>query len=109
MKESETSDPKFQTKMNSGGRTRCNSQDLTLRLNKIEGQIKGINKMVVNQECCDDILVQVNAAQAALYSVGRLILENHIQHSLKDRQGAVDDQTIDDLFVSIKRLHQIGN
>ncbi|TXT16583.1 MAG: hypothetical protein FD133_1760 [Erysipelotrichaceae bacterium] len=86
-----------------------NSQDLTLRLNKIEGQIKGINKMVVNQECCDDILVQVNAAQAALYSVGRLILENHIQHSLKDRQGAVDDQTIDDLFVSIKRLHQIGN
>ncbi|KAF0224470.1 MAG: hypothetical protein FD179_1505 [Erysipelotrichaceae bacterium] len=65
--------------------------------------------MVVNEECCDDILVQVNAAQAALYSVGRLILENHIQHSLKDRQGAVDDQTIDDLFVSIKRLHQIGN
>ncbi|MHB8089230.1 MAG: metal-sensitive transcriptional regulator [Anaerolineaceae bacterium] len=109
MKESETSDPRFQMKIKSGGRARCNSQDLTLRLNKIEGQIKGINKMVVNEECCDDILVQVNAAQAALYSVGRLILENHIQHSLKDRQGAVDDQTIDDLFVSIKRLHQIGN
>ena len=58
---------------------------------------------------CDDILIQVNAVQSALYSVGRMIHENHVQNCLKEKPGEIDDQTIDELFVSIKRLHQIGN
>lgn len=65
--------------------------------------------MVEQGEYCDDILIQVNAVQSALYSVGRMILENHIQNCLKENPGEIDDQTISELFISIKRLHQIGN
>ena len=88
---------------------RCKSDELILRLSKIEGQIRGIRKMVDQRVYCDDVLIQIVAAQSALYSVGRLILENHIQLCLKDKLGAVDDQAIEDLFISIKRLHQIIN
>ena len=109
MKENEIDDPSLQTENTPGNRSRCNSKDLTLRLNKIEGQIRGINKMVNNEMGCDDVLIQVNAVQAALYSVGRIILENHVQHCLKDSSGEVNDKTLKDILVSINRLHQIGN
>ena len=65
--------------------------------------------MVGKETYCDDVLIQVNAVQSALYSVGRIILENHIQLCLKDKLGASDDHAMDELFVSIERLHQIGN
>lgn len=109
MKENEIDDPSLQTENTSGNRSQCNSKDLTSRLMKIEGQIRGINRMVNSGIVCDDVLIQVNAVQAALYSVGRIILENHVQHCLKDSSGEINDKTIEDIFVSINRLHQIGN
>lgn len=109
MRTHEADDLSRKIKKNTVTRPRCKSEDLDLRLRKIEGQIRGINKMVNQGEYCDDILIQVNAVQSALYSVGRMILENHVQTCLKDKPGEIDDQTIDELFVSIKRLHQIGN
>jgi DNA-binding FrmR family transcriptional regulator len=109
MKSHEVDEPILRNIQVAVSRSRCKSEDLDLRLRKIEGQIRGINKMVNQGEYCDDILIQVNAVQSALYSVGRMILENHVQTCLKDKPGEIDDQTIDELFVSIKRLHQIGN
>jgi len=109
MKAHETDEPIRRIQKTTVNRSRCKIEDLQLRLRKIEGQIRGINKMVDQGVYCDDILIQVNAVQSALYSVGRMILENHIQGCLKEKPGEIDDQTIDELFVSIKRLHQIGN
>lgn len=109
MKTSDVIDLKLHTIKTAGERSHCKSEDLNSRLSKIEGQIRGIRNMVDQGMYCDDILIQVNAVQSALYSVGRIILENHVQHCLKEKTGEIDDQTLDDLFVSIRRLHQIGN
>lgn len=54
------------------------------RLRRIEGQIKGIQKMVQEEKFCGDILIQVTAARAALNSVGGLILENYMKICLTD-------------------------
>ncbi len=51
--------------------------DLLRRLRRVEGQIRGIGRMVEEEQLCTDILMQVAAAKAALHQVGVLILENH--------------------------------
>jgi DNA-binding FrmR family transcriptional regulator len=53
---------------------------LTKRLRRIEGQIRGLQKMVDEERYCADILVQIASAQEALRSVGKLLLQNHLTH-----------------------------
>lgn len=53
------------------------------RLRKIEGQIKGIQKMVEEDKYCADILVQIAAAKSALNKVGGIILENYTTNCIK--------------------------
>ncbi|EFV75343.1 metal-sensing transcriptional repressor [Escherichia coli] len=53
-------------------------EKLIKRMNRIEGQIKGIKNMTIKQTFCDNILHQITAAQAALDSVSRVLLESHI-------------------------------
>ncbi|MCF6096651.1 metal-sensitive transcriptional regulator [Thermovorax subterraneus] len=56
----------------------CESkEDLKKRLKKIEGQIKGIQKMVENEKYCVDILIQIAAVRAALDRVGLILLKDH--------------------------------
>jgi DNA-binding FrmR family transcriptional regulator len=75
-------------------RTAEQKQELTCRLNRIEGQIRGLNRMVQDDRYCVDILTQVSSVQAALNSFNRLLLESHIQSCVVDdikagRQDAV--------------------
>lgn len=68
------------------------------RLRRVEGQIKGIQKMVDEDKFCGDILIQVAAARAALNSVGGLILENYMKNCLKDYlQGQSEEDALDKL------------
>ena len=68
------------------------------RLRRIEGQVKGIQKMVEEEKYCGDILIQVAAVRAAMNSVGGLILENHMKDCLKSYlDGATGDEALDDL------------
>ncbi|MGO1369996.1 MAG: metal-sensitive transcriptional regulator [Senegalia sp. (in: firmicutes)] len=53
------------------------------RLRKIEGQIKGIQKMIEEDKYCEDILVQITAAKSALNKVGGIILENYTKNCIK--------------------------
>lgn len=53
------------------------------RLKKIEGQIKGIQKMVDEDKYCGDILIQVAAAKSALNKVGGLILQNYMKNCIE--------------------------
>ena len=48
------------------------------RLRRIEGQVKGIQKMIEEGKYCGDILIQISAVRSAMNSVGGLILENHM-------------------------------
>jgi DNA-binding FrmR family transcriptional regulator len=68
------------------------------RLRRVEGQIKGIQKMVDEDKFCGDILIQVAAARAALNSVGGLILENYMKNCLKHYlEGETEEEALDKL------------
>jgi len=59
-------------------------QDIILRLRKIEGQVKGLQKMIAETRPCDEVLTQVLAARAALDKVGFEILSTHVEDCLVD-------------------------
>lgn len=57
-------------------------EDLAKRLNRIEGQIRGVSKMMQEDKYCIDILTQISAAQAALDKVALKLLRDHARHCL---------------------------
>lgn len=77
---------------------------LISRLNRIEGQIRGIRKMVEDDAYCVDILTQVNAAKCSLNSFSKMILGNHIKTCVADdiRNGS-EDKT-DELVELLQKL-----
>lgn len=75
------------------------------RLKRIEGQIRGIQKMVEDDRYCMEILVQISAVQSALKSVGFSITERHIQHCVSDAiQKGEGQETIDELMRVLKQF-----
>ena len=77
---------------------------LITRLNRVEGQIRGIKGMVEKDAYCDDVLTQIAAVQSALNSIGRLVLENHIKGCLVEKIKNGEDEIVDELLVTIGRL-----
>ncbi len=67
---------------------------VTQRLKKIEGQIRGIIKMIENDKPCEDILVQIGAAKAALHKTGQIVLEGHLHHCVLDAVKAGDEEDV---------------
>ncbi|QQY78748.1 DNA-binding FrmR family transcriptional regulator [Keratinibaculum paraultunense] len=78
------------------------------RLRRIEGQVKGIQKMVEEEKDCGDILIQVAAVRSAMNSVGGLILENYMKDCLKSYlDGNTEDEILDNLVdIMIKYTKQ---
>ena len=89
-------------------KTKQRSQDelkaLINRLNRIEGQIRGIRKMVETDAYCTDILIQVSAANAALNAFNKELLANHIRTCVADDIKKGKDSTIDELVVTLQKL-----
>jgi len=79
-------------------------KDLIHRLNRIEGQIRGIKGMVERDAYCTDILIQVAAANAALNSFNRVLLSNHIKTCVTEdiRQGK--EETVEELVEVLQKL-----
>jgi CsoR family transcriptional regulator, copper-sensing transcriptional repressor len=65
---------------------------LTKRLHRIEGQVRGIERMVDEDRYCIDILTQVAAVRTALESLGLEVLEDHVNHCVHDALAAGDEQ-----------------
>lgn len=78
--------------------------NLQARLARIEGQIRGISGMVEKDTYCDDIINQISAARAALDSTAKLVLENHIRSCLVEKIRNGEDEIVDELLVTIKKL-----
>ncbi|MDX2263299.1 MAG: metal-sensitive transcriptional regulator [Gemmatimonadales bacterium] len=57
---------------------------LAKRLRRIEGQVRGLQKMVDEERYCADVLVQIASVQEALRGVGRMLLQNHLTHCATD-------------------------
>ena len=56
----------------------------TKRLKRIEGQVRGIVKMIENDSTCEDILIQIGSIKAALHKTGQVVLEGHFHHCVKE-------------------------
>ena len=54
------------------------------RLKRIEGQVRGLQRMVEAEQYCGDVLVQVASVHEALRGVGKLLMRNHLQHCITD-------------------------
>ena len=80
------------------------NKDLINRLNRIEGQIRGIKKMVDNDAYCTDILIQVSAVNAALNSFNKLLLSNHIRTCVANDIREGKEETIDELVTTLQKL-----
>lgn len=79
-------------------------KDLIHRLNRIEGQIRGIKGMVEKDAYCPDILIQVAAANAALNSFNKVLLANHIRTCVAEDIRAGKDEVIDELVTTLQKL-----
>lgn len=90
------------------GKTKTRSEkeykDLMNRLNRIEGQIRGIKGMLEKDAYCTDILMQVSAANAALNSFNKVLLANHIKTCVtRDIQDG-KEETVDELVATLQKL-----
>lgn len=74
------------------------------RLSRIEGQIRGIRKMVETDTYCTDILTQVSAVQAALNAFNRELLASHIRTCVANDIRSGNDETIDELVFTLQKL-----
>ena len=79
-------------------------KDLINRLSRIEGQVRGIKKMVENNAYCPDILIQVSAVNAALNSFNKVLLANHIRTCVPEDIRAGKDETVDELVKTLQKL-----
>lgn len=90
------------------GKTKARSEkeykDLMNRLNRIEGQIRGIKGMMEKDAYCTDILMQVSAANAALNSFNKVLLANHIKTCVTRDIQEGKEETVDELVATLQKL-----
>lgn len=74
------------------------------RLNRVEGQVRGVKKMLEEEQYCVDILTQVSAIQAALNSFNKELLSSHIHSCVVSEIQNGNIEVVDELCESIKKL-----
>lgn len=79
-------------------------RNLSSRLNRIEGQIRGIKGLIEKDTYCDDVITQISATQAALNSVAKILLEGHLKNCVVDRIQEGDMEVVDEVLVTIQKL-----
>lgn len=79
-------------------------KDLITRLNRIEGQVRGIRGMVENECYCVDILTQVSAVQSALNGFNKKLLENHIKTCVVEDIKAGKEEVIAELLNTLQKI-----
>lgn len=79
-------------------------RSLINRLNRIEGQIRGIRNMVENSAYCTDILMQVSAVNAALNAFNKELLASHIKTCVAEDIKNGKEETVDELVTTLQKL-----
>jgi DNA-binding FrmR family transcriptional regulator len=82
-----------------------NKSDLQARLRRIEGQVRGLQRMVAEDTYCIDVLTQVSSVTAALRAVGMGLLDDHVRHCVRDsiEAGGGDDK-VEELMAAVARF-----
>jgi DNA-binding FrmR family transcriptional regulator len=79
-------------------------QALLTRLRRIEGQVRGLQKMVEEERYCTDVLMQVASVQEALRSAGRALLDNHLRHCATEAIRSGDPATAEAMYEELLDL-----
>ena len=79
--------------------------NLKSRLNRIEGQVKAISRMIDEDVYCDDVLTQIRATRSALNSVATKLLEHHMKSCIMEKinQGT-EEEAMEELLVTFQKL-----
>ncbi len=85
-------------------RTDKEIKDLINRLNRIEGQIRGLRRMVESGDYCVDILTQVSATSCALNSFTKVLLANHIKTCVTEDIREGNEEKVDELVKMLQKL-----
>lgn len=94
MTENETAHHSEQTKAN-----------LKSRLNRIEGQVRAINRMIEDDVYCDDVLTQIRATRSALNSVATKLLDHHMKSCIMNKvNNGAQEETMEELLVTFQKL-----
>ena len=82
-----------------------NKDSILRRLRRIEGQIRGLARMVEGDEYCIDVVTQVNAARSALRSVALGLIDDHVRHCVRDsiREDGGDEK-VEELVAAVARM-----
>lgn len=88
-------------------RSQEDKKQLINRLNRIEGQIRGIKKMVEEDRYCNDILIQLAAVESSTKSLSNHILENHLYTCISNDIEKGNLEVIDELISLFKRFNKI--
>ena len=90
------------------GKTKQRSDDelrgLVSRLNRVEGQVRGIRRMLEGNAYCIDILTQVSAANSALNSFAKELLSNHLRSCVAEDIRSGNDEKLDELVKTLQKL-----
>jgi len=79
-------------------------KNLVTRLNRIEGQIRGIKGLIEKDTYCDDVITQISATQSALNSVAKVLLDGHLKTCVLERINEGDTEVLDEVLLTIEKL-----
>ena len=79
------------------------------RLRRIEGQVRGVQRMVDEEAYCVDVLTQIASVVSALEKVGTILLKDHVEHCVREsiEKGDDPDQKIDELTAAVERFLRV--
>ncbi len=79
-------------------------KDVARRLARIEGHVRGVERMIEEEKSCPDILLQIAAVREALNRVGRIVFEDHLENCLADASKGETEQALRELKEAVARL-----
>ena len=88
------------------GHVHENTQAVLNRLSRAIGHLESVRKMVENGRDCSEVLIQIAAVRAAITNIGKVILQDHIQHCIVDAVEHDDEQALDALCQAIDKFVQ---
>lgn len=79
-------------------------KNLETRLNRVEGQVRGIKGMIERDCYCDDVLNQIAAVTAAMNGISKLLLENHIRNCVVEKIKDDENTIVEELITTIDKM-----
>ena len=85
-------------------RDRETQENMLLRLRRVEGQVRGVQKMVEAQRYCPEILIQMSAVHESLRAVERILMKNHLQHCATEALRSGDEKQAQRTYSELTEL-----